>query len=247
MSTRKSSTTPPRRRLTTTTIAVFVAVAAVIVAVVAVGGSAQSPAADDAVVRIDEGPQPEKEQSLDLARRIDGEATALGAVDAPVVLVEYADYRCPFCGVFARDTMPTLVAEYVEAGELRIEWRDLPVFGDESESAAVAGRAAGAQGKFWEYHEAIFAGAPERGHPSLPREKLIELAGEAGVADIEQFTRDLDDPELLATVLADREEGAQLGITSTPIFIVNNTPIAGAQPLDTFRQVIEAELEKAGR
>jgi protein-disulfide isomerase len=182
---------------------------------------------------------------LNLARRIDGDPTALGSVDAPVVLVEFADYRCPFCGVFARDTMPLLVKEYVDSGQLRIEWRDFPVFGDESVAAAVAGRAAGAQGKFWEFHEVVFANAPERGHPELPKERLIEIAKEIGVADIDRFTADLDNPELAAAVSADQAEAAAIGVTSTPIFVINDTPVSGAQPADVFREIIDAEIARA--
>lgn len=78
----------------------------------------------------------------DLSRRIDGDPLALGAVDAPVVMVAYSDYRCPFCAKFSRDTEPVLVEKYVDEGVLRIEWRDLPIFGEQSMSAARAGRAA---------------------------------------------------------------------------------------------------------
>lgn len=72
----------------------------------------------------------------DMARRVDGDPLARGPVDAPVVLVVYSDYRCPFCAKFSHDTEPQLVDKYVEAGKLRIEWRDLPIFGEESMVAA---------------------------------------------------------------------------------------------------------------
>ncbi|MFZ4894959.1 DsbA family protein [Plantibacter sp. Mn2098] len=160
-------------------------------------------------------------------------------------MVEYADYRCPFCGVFDRDTKPALVREYVDAGKLRIEWRDLPVFGEQSIAAAVAARAAGRQGMFWEYHTAMFAAAPERGHPELPRERLLEFAREIGVPDIARFTADLDDPALASAVQTDYAEGTRIGIASTPIFIINDTPVAGAQPIDVFRQTIDAAIAVA--
>ncbi|MGA1827435.1 DsbA family protein [Microbacterium sp.] len=183
----------------------------------------------------------------DLARRDAADPTALGDVDAPVVIVEWADYRCPFCGVFARETQPTIIAEYVEQGLVRIEWRDLPVFGDESTLAAAAGRAAGEQGLFWEFHDAVFADAPERGHAELPRERLIEIARGIGVPDLVTFETDMDDPTLQGLVQADLEEGYSLGVTSTPIFLIGQTPIAGAQPLEAFRQAIELELDRVGR
>ncbi|WP_019482549.1 DsbA family protein [Arthrobacter sp. TB 23] len=185
------------------------------------------------------------ETGLDVARRIADDPTALGDVDAPVVMIEYADYRCPFCGLFARDTLPPLVDKYVESGDLRIEWRDLPVFGDESFAAAVAGRAAGEQGLFWEFNKAVFDIAPERGHAELPRERLLEIAAEIGVPDMAKFEADLDSEKLEQAVTTDAQEAATLGATGTPTFLVNDTPFVGAQPLATFEEAIDAALEQA--
>ena len=185
------------------------------------------------------------QQTLALARRIDGDPTALGNVNAPVILVEYADYRCPFCGIFARDTMPKLVDEYVKSGVLRIEWRDFPIYGEESIDAAIAARAAGEQGLFWKYHAAIYAAAPERGHLALPRERLREIAKSVGVPDLAKFDSDMNSSALLGLVDADAKEGASLGVTGTPTFVVNNIPIVGAQPIDVFRKAIETSLAQA--
>lgn len=182
---------------------------------------------------------------LDMSRRTADDPTALGPVDAPVVLVEYADYRCPFCGLFSRDTLPPLVEKYVKSGELRVEWRDLPVFGDQSTMAAVAGRAAGNQGKFWEFNKAAFAIAPERGHADLSRERLVQIAQEAGVPDMTRFDADLDSKELQQAVATDAQEAASLGATGTPTFLVNDTPLIGAQPLATFEKAVQAALKKA--
>lgn len=184
-------------------------------------------------------------EQLDMSRRIADDPTAIGSEDAPVVLVEYADYRCPFCALFSRDTLPPLVAKYVARGDVRVEWRDLPVFGAESSAAAVAGRAAGEQGRFWEFNKAVYAIAPERGHAALPRERLIQLAGDAGVPDLTKFEADLDSAELKSAVAKDAQEAAALGITGTPTFLVNDTPLVGAQPLATFEKAIETALKSA--
>lgn len=184
---------------------------------------------------------------IDLARRIDGDPTAMGRVDAPVAIVAYADYRCPFCSLFDQQTLPVIVSEYVETGQVRYEFRDMPLFGQQSFDAAVAGRAAGNQGKFWEFMSAIAAnGVVEGGHPDLPRERLIGFAEQAGVPDIARFTTDLDDPVLLAAVKKDLTEGQQIGFSGVPGFLIGVTPVLGAQPIDVFRQVIESELDKAG-
>lgn len=180
---------------------------------------------------------------VDLSRRTAHDPLAVGRQDAPVVLIEYADFRCPFCGVFARDTMPQL-AKYVDDGTLRIEWRDLPVFGDESVQAALAGRAAAEQGKFWEFNEAVFAKAPQRGHLSLTPNVLLEFAKKVGVSDLGRFESDMKDPELMRAIETDTAEATKLGATGTPLFLVNDEPVVGAQPLAVFIEKIERLADK---
>ena len=107
-----------------------------------------------------------------------------------------------------------------------------------------AARAA-AQDRFWEFNKAVYAIAPERGHAALPRERLVQLAGKAGVPDLKKFEADLDSAELQAAVAKDAQEAAGLGATGTPTFLVNDTPIVGAQPLATFEKAIEAALKSA--
>lgn len=183
-------------------------------------------------------------KEVDLARRTANDPLALGDVDAPVVMVEYSDYTCPFCGVYARKTQPEIVKKYVDSGQLRIEWRDLPVIGEDSEGAAIAGRAAGEQGMFWEYNNAIYAAAPERGKADLSEAELLKFAEKIGIPDLEKFAADLKSPELLASVQADKNEATALGLNSTPTFVINNQAIPGAQPMEIFSQVIDEALAK---
>ncbi|GGU75317.1 hypothetical protein GCM10010275_06960 [Streptomyces litmocidini] len=179
------------------------------------------------------------------ARRDASDELALGRVDAPVVLVEYADFKCGYCGKFARDTEPALVKKYVENGTLRIEWRNFPIFGEESEAAARASWAAGRQGRFWEFHRAAYAeGAKEKG---FGKERLTALATEAGVPDLARFARDGDGAAAREAVRKDQEQGYELGASSTPSFLINGRPIAGAQPLETFTEAIEAAAKAASR
>ncbi|MEW2176108.1 DsbA family protein [Streptomyces sp. NPDC005406] len=182
----------------------------------------------------DEGVYPELAA---LARRDAGDKLALGRADAPVVLIEYADFKCGYCGKFARDTEPALVKEYVDTGTLRIEWRNFPIFGAESEAAARASWAAGQQDRFWEFHRAAYAeGAKEKG---FGKARLKALARQAGVPDLDRFVRDTDGTAAAAAVSKDQEQGYGIGATSTPSFLVNGRPIAGAQPAETFTRAIE--------
>ncbi|MEE1839813.1 DsbA family protein [Streptomyces sp. NPDC007076] len=178
-----------------------------------------------------------------LARRDAADKLAQGRADAPVVLIEYADFKCGYCGKFARDTEPALVKKYVDNGTLRIEWRNFPIFGAESEAAARAAWAAGQQDRFWQFHAAAYAeGAKEKG---FGKDRLKELARQAGVADLARFARDADSPAASAAVSEDQEQGYGIGATSTPSFLINGRPIAGAQPMETFTSAVEAAAEKA--
>ncbi|MFF5974830.1 DsbA family protein [Streptomyces sp. NPDC012769] len=204
------------------------------------GGSGDSSAVADVSADPSAGVYPELEA---YARRVAADKLALGRVDAPVVLIEYADFKCGYCGKFARDTEPELVKKYVDAGTLRIEWRNFPIFGEESEAAARASWAAGRQGRFWQFHKAAYApGAKEKG---FGEERLTALAKEAGVPDLARFARDADSAAARESVRRDQEQGYSLGATSTPSFLVNGRPIAGAQPKETFTEAIEAAAKAA--
>lgn len=188
---------------------------------------------------VGEGP---REGELPVVRRDANDPMAIGAVDAPVVLVEWIDYRCPFCAVYSTQILPTLEDEYVADGQVRIEINDVSFFGQESEDAAVAARAAGEQGKYIEYMTVVFDNAPDSGHPDMPQDKLVAFAEEAGVPDIEQFTADLGRDDLRAAVQESTSTAQQLGVSAVPFFAIGTQSISGAQPVDVFRQFIDARL-----
>ncbi|MFE9409449.1 DsbA family protein [Streptomyces sp. NPDC006704] len=180
---------------------------------------------------------------MKLARRDAGDPLAQGRADAPVVMIEYADFKCSYCGKFARDTEPALVKKYVDDGTLRIEWRNFPIFGAESEAAARGAWAAGRQGRFWQFHASAYAqGAKEKGFGA---DRLKELAGEAGVPDAARFAADLDSDAAKAAVKKDQDEAYGLGTSSTPSFLINGTPLAGAQPMDEFARAVDAAARAA--
>ncbi|MEU9062480.1 thioredoxin domain-containing protein [Streptomyces sp. NPDC048430] len=191
------------------------------------------------------GPDPDVYEELaGLARRDAGDKLAQGRADAPVVLIEYADFQCGYCGKFARDTEPELIKRYVEDGTLRIEWRNFPIFGEASEAAARASWAAGRQDRFWAFHRAAYAeGAKEKG---FGEDRLRALAQQAGVKDLDRFARDTDSAAATEAVREDREQAYGIGATSTPSFLINGRPLAGAQPMAVFTEAIEdAAAEEA--
>lgn len=184
------------------------------------------------------------EQLSQLARRLPDDATAMGEVDAPVVLVAYSEFQCPFCGKFARDTAPVLQEKFVDDGTLRIEWRDFPYLGPESGTAAQAGRAAALQGTFWEFHDAMFADQQPPNSGALDEDFLVGIAEEIGL-DVKQFRADLTSEATRQLVGVDFSEGQSIGVSGTPTFLVNGRPIVGAQPTEVFVQAISEAAEAA--
>ncbi len=139
---------------------------------------------------------------------------------------------------------PKLIKEYVEEGTLRIEWRDFPYQGRESVSAAPAARAAQAQGKFWEYHDLLYANQSSGNTGGYSEENLVALAKKAGL-DRRRFEEDLKSARYNGVVQADFREGQRLGISGTPTFIINDQVLVGLQPLQVFEQAIEEARREA--
>ncbi|MGW0460253.1 DsbA family protein [Streptomyces tendae] len=181
----------------------------------------------------------------DLPRRTEGDHFALGDVDAPVVIVEYADFACPFCSAFAENTVPAIVEKYVDTGQVRIEWRDTPVLGDSSVDAAVAGHVAAEQGRFWDWYHAAFA-YTFKGGEDFNRSTILKIAGQIDGLDLKKFTADLDRRDLREAVRNELDEAKALGVSGVPVFVVGDQMLQGAQPLETFTQAIDSQLETKG-
>lgn len=139
---------------------------------------------------------------------------------------------------------PELVEKYVENGTLRIEWRDFPYQGQESVNAALAARAAGEQGKFWEYHDLLYENQGSGNSGAFSDGNLTGFARELGL-DMERFESDFRSEEIAAAVQADFEAGQRAGISGTPTFEVNGQRLVGFQPLETFEGIIEEQAGKA--
>ncbi|AHY48364.1 Protein-disulfide isomerase (plasmid) [Rubrobacter radiotolerans] len=174
-------------------------------------------------------------------------APTLGSEDAPVTMIEYSDFQCPYCGQFAREVKPELVEKYVTNGTLRIEWRDFPYLGQESVNAALAARAAQGQGKFWEYHDLLYGAQGSPGSGAFSDDGLVELAQRAGL-DRERFESDFRSARYRAAVASAFEAGQRDGVRGTPTFVINGEQIVGAQPQPVFEEAIErAAREAEGR
>jgi protein-disulfide isomerase len=139
---------------------------------------------------------------------------------------------------------PKLFEEYVREGTLRIVWRDFPYQGQESVDAALAARAAQAQGEFWEYHDLLYDNQSSGNSGGYSEDNLISLAEEAGL-DMRRFEQDLRSARYEEAVQADFQEGQGLGINGTPTFFINDQVLVGLQPLEVFEQAIEDARREA--
>ena len=247
--------TMPQWRRLLVPILVSAAAIALIVLVLALRGGEDEPATaieegaatsggEDSAGQAPTGVDNPDEPDLTLIEQRDpDDPLAVGPVEAPVGLVVFSDYQCPFCATWNEDTLPVLM-EHAEAGDLRIEWRDVNVFGPDSVRASQAAYAAAQQGEFWAYHDALFAGGETRSADGLSQESLIELADELGL-DTEQFTTDLDSTGTAEAVTEHAELGYGIGVYTTPAFLLNGEPILGAQPTDVFISAYEQALAEA--
>lgn len=180
---------------------------------------------------------------LGTVRRVPGDPLALGSVTAPVVIVEWGDFQCPYCRAFTVDTEPVLLRQYVDSGQVRLEWHDFAYLGPESVRAARAARAAGRQGRFWAFHDALYRDQSRENSGAVTDASLTTIARSLRL-NVAQFQRDYADPTIAAQVAADQQDGGRLGITGVPSFLIGSQLIFGAQPLPTFEQAINAALNQ---
>lgn len=167
----------------------------------------------------------------------------LGDSGAPVTMVIFSDYQCPYCATFALEQQPVLVDRYVDTGQVRLVWRDYPYLGETSVRAAVAARAAARQGRYWEYHEVLYTSVDVWQADEASPQSLLRLAAEVGL-DTDRFAVDLEDPGLREAVEADFDFALSLGVPGTPAFLINGEAFFGAQPVERFAERIEAALEQ---
>lgn len=163
----------------------------------------------------------------------------MGSPDAPVTIVEYSDFACPFCKRFAEETKPLIKRDYIDTGKVRFVFKDFVVAG--GNMAAEAAHCAAEQGKFWEYHALLFSRQTQDraqwSNSSVHRGYANELGLDA-TALIECF----ESRKYQEKVARSTEEAARNGGEGTPFFLINEQPIFGAHPYSVFQQVIDSLL-----
>jgi protein-disulfide isomerase len=179
------------------------------------------------------GPDPAKAYPVNTK----GSPAKGGSVDAPVTLVEFSDFQCPFC---SRVTGTLEQVHRTYGDKVRIVFKHLPLrMHSKAPMAHAASEAANRQGKFWEMHDLIF-----KNQRDLSEERYIEYAGQIGL-DTDRFKKDMASASVKARVDADAAEAERLGVTGTPGFFINGYFLSGAKPFSEFQKVIDAQLAKS--
>ena len=160
-----------------------------------------------------------------------------GDENAPVTMIEFSDYECPFCTRFYSQTLGQIEREYIDTGKVKFVYRDFPLsFHQNAQKAAEAAECAGKQDKYYEMHDLLFEKGVIGGVSSFK-----QYANEIGL-DTAEFNSCLDSGEMASEVQKDFQDGQRAGVQGTPSFFINGKLVSGAQPFEVFKQVIEAEL-----
>ena len=166
---------------------------------------------------------------------------AIGSESAPVEMVMWADFQCPFCRRFELTTLPALMERFVDTGQGRFVWRNFENYGSESQDSAVAAHCAGEQDKFWEYHDMLYVNQRGINTGAFTTSNLLRFASELGL-ERAPFETCLGGLGYDAVISADKKLGRSEGVNATPTFFINGEMIVGAQPTETFVDLIETAL-----
>ncbi|HVT01531.1 MAG TPA: DsbA family protein [Patescibacteria group bacterium] len=179
-----------------------------------------------------------------LSKLTDGHFPAKGNKNAKVTIVEFADFRCPFCERYFTDTESQIMKDYVDTGKVKYEFRNYQFLGDASVVAGNAAECANEQGKFWDYHEWLYKNQPDESDTSMYNtDGLAKGAEEIGL-DVTKFRDCLDSKKYASNLDKDLNEGKSIGVTGTPTFYINGRQLVGAQPYLAFKTIIDEELKK---
>lgn len=186
-------------------------------------------------------PVPDSQVAADVTRYQVDEAgnPAIGPEDAPIEMIEFSDYQCPYCKQWYDSVHSRLLSEY--EGKIRFVYRDMPLSAihPDAQSAAEAADCAGEQGAYWQYHDSLFGR-----QYGLGEQAYTQYATDLGL-DMNAFNTCVADHRYQGEVQNDASVGVSLGVTGTPTFFVNGLKVVGAQPYEVFKQIIDNELAEA--
>ena len=201
-------------------------------------------------LRILENQLPTKQPSIPLKISTDNDPI-IGNPDAPITIIEFSDFQCPFCARFHVETLPSIMNEYIDKGQVKLIFRDFPIQSIHPNAlpASVASECANEQGKFKEMHDKLFENQKEWSNQSLDNLMITftQYALDIGLEE-KRFEDCLKNGKYIEEIQKDLDDGRNYGITGTPGFFVGNDQIGfielkGAQPFENFKKVIDTQLQ----
>ena len=172
-----------------------------------------------------------------------GEGRTVGSAGAPVTIEEWADFQCPACGQFARTTERELLETYVAAGRVRYSYRNFAFLGSESGWAAEASQCAADEGRFWEYHDLLYASQAGEQRGTFAKPKLKTMGETLGLGA--SFAACVDSGRHAQAVRDETTRGQALGVRATPTLFINGRRVQGAISMEQLREIIDPLI--AGR
>jgi protein-disulfide isomerase len=176
-------------------------------------------------------------------KELSGNQPTLGNSDAPITLIELADFQCPFCKKFYDDSFSTIKKDYIDTGKVKFVFVNLAFLGKESENAAEAAMCAKDQGKFWEYHDAIYENQGGENLGIFNDQKFLAIAKGLDM-NTEDFKSCINNDSHLEAVTEERMLANKYGLSGTPTFIMGDKVLKGSYPAETFKQIFDAALEE---
>lgn len=165
-------------------------------------------------------------------------APVLGDPNAPLTIVQFADFQCVYCGIFSREIMPDLMKTYVDTGKVKFEWRHFPIFGEQSYAAAHASACAHEQYAFWAYHDILYGVGGTESDAAGTTDEFVDIASSLNL-NIEQFRTCFTEQRYAGQIDSDYNEGRAQNVTGTPSFMINGRLFVGAHPIETWHRVLD--------
>ncbi len=197
---------------------------------------AESGTLPEDVVTVTPSPTPDTDFNSD-AERIFGDPAA------PITIVEFSDYQCPFCLRHFQETMPKLKEQYIDTGKVKYVFMDFPIdsIHPQAREASEAAECAGAQDKYWEMHDKLFAEQASWNGNTSATDVFKQFAADLEL-DADEFASCMDGDQFADEIAADQQDGADAGVTGTPAFFINGRFVSGAQPIEVFQQLLDQLL-----
>ena len=209
---------------------------------------------DDAIAKLElkilKNQLPTKQPQLPVKISADNDPI-IGNPDAPITIIEFSDFQCPFCAKFHSQTLPLILDEYIEQGKVKLVFRDFPIQSIHPNAlpASIAAECANEQGKFKEMHDMLFDNQNEWNKQDTV-DALSSFSQYATNIQLEQETFDscLTNGKYIEEIKKDLDDGRNYGVSGTPGFFVGNDQIGyvelkGAQPFESFKKIIDAQLD----